>query len=86
LEVDARTKKELLAEIENLRSRSEQLEEDLRTVRKDRNNQEHKYEENHIRWSKERNGERAKAEETLQAARVGRHHNRGGIRGNKDSA
>ena len=46
----------------------------MQGVRKDRNNQEHKYEENHVRWSKERNEERTKAEETLQAERVGRHH------------
>jgi signal transduction histidine kinase len=74
LETDARTKEELLAEIENLRTRVEQLEEDLRIVRKDRNNQEHRYEENHIHWSKERNEERVKAEETLQSERVRRHH------------
>jgi signal transduction histidine kinase len=74
MEENTKTKKELLAEIKNLRARSEQLEEDLRAVRKDRNNQERKYEENHALWSKERNGERAKAEETLQAEKVGRHH------------
>jgi signal transduction histidine kinase len=74
LETDARTKEELLVEIENLRTHVEQLGEELRAVRKDRNNQEHKYEENHALWSKERNGERAKAEETLQAEKVGRHH------------
>ena len=72
--MDARTKEELLTEIKNLQTRIKQLERDLRGVRKDRNNQEHKYEENHILWSKERNGERAKAEETLQAERVERHH------------
>ena len=60
--------------MKNLQTRIKQLEEDLQCVRKDRNNQEHKYEENHIRWSKERNGERVKAEETLQAERVGHHH------------
>jgi signal transduction histidine kinase len=74
LETDARTKEELLAECENLRTQIEQLGEELRAVRKDRNNHEHKYEENHIRWSKERNGERAKAEETLQSERVERQH------------
>jgi signal transduction histidine kinase len=71
---DTRTQEELLSEIENLRTRVEQLQEDLAVVRKDRNNEEHKYEENHLSWSKERNGERAKAEEVLQAERVGRHH------------
>ncbi len=71
---DARTREELLAEIKNLRTRLEQLEGDLRVVRKDRNNQEHRYEETHLRWSRERNGERAKAEETLQTERAGRHH------------
>ena len=74
LKTDALTKEELLAEIKNLRTRIEQLEEDLGVVRKDRNNQEHRYEENHIRWSKERNEERAKAEATLQAERAGHHH------------
>jgi signal transduction histidine kinase len=42
-------------------------------VRKNRNNQQQDYEENHIRWSQERNGERAKAEEILQAERTEHH-------------
>ena len=74
LGTEDRTKEELLAEIKNLRARVEQLEEDLQGAKKDRNNQEHKHEENHIRWSKERNGERARAEEILQTERAGRHH------------
>jgi signal transduction histidine kinase len=74
LESDSRTKKEILKENSDLLTRLEQLEEDLRVIRKDRNNHEHKDEENHIRWSKERNDERAKAEETLQAEKNGRRH------------
>ncbi len=74
LETDGRTKKELLAEIKNLKTRIRQLEQNLKGLRKDKNDQEHTYEENHIRWSKERNGERATAAETLYAERVGRHH------------
>ncbi len=74
METDARTKKELLAEIKNLQTRIKQLEKNLKGVRKNRNDQEHKYEENQIRWSQERNGERAKAEEILHTEKVGRHH------------
>jgi signal transduction histidine kinase len=72
LETDARTKEEILKENKDLRTRLEQLEEDLRFLRKDRNNQAHKQEENNTRWVKERNHERAKAEEILQTEKVGR--------------
>jgi signal transduction histidine kinase len=71
--MSARTKEELLAEIKKLRTRVKQLEKDLQVVRKNRNNQQQEYEENHMRWSQERNGERAKAEEILQAERTERH-------------
>lgn len=74
LETDTRTREEILREEKNLRVRINQLEEDLRAVRKNSNNQSHRHEENHILWSKERNGERAKAEEALQAEKVGRRH------------
>ncbi len=74
MEKKTKTKKELLAEIADLQTRLGQLEGKLELARTDRNDQEHKHEENHIRWSKERNGERVKAEETLQTEKVGRHH------------
>jgi signal transduction histidine kinase len=74
LERDNRTKKEIIQENRDLRTRLEQLEEDLRAVRKNRNNQAHQHEENHIHWSRERNDERTKAEETLQTEKVARHY------------
>jgi signal transduction histidine kinase len=74
LETDSRTKKKILEENKDLRTRLAQLEEDLRAVRKNMNKQVHKHEENQILWSKERNHERAKAEETLQSEKVGRRH------------
>jgi signal transduction histidine kinase len=74
LETDSRTQEEIIKENRDLRTRLGQLEESLQALRKNMNNQAHKHDENHILWSKERNGERAKAEETLQAEKVGRRH------------
>jgi len=74
LETDTRTRDEILKEEKNLRVRINQLEEDLQAVRKNSNNQSRKHEENHVLWSKEKNGERAKAEEALRAEKVGRRH------------
>jgi signal transduction histidine kinase len=74
LKTDARTREEILKEEKSLRVRIKQLEENLEAVKKNSNNQAHKHEENHILWSKERNGERAKAEEALQAEKLERRH------------
>jgi signal transduction histidine kinase len=74
LETDARTREEIIKENRDLRTRLEQVEEDFRAARENMNNQVHKHEENHVLWSKERNDDRAKAEETLQAEKVGRRH------------
>ena len=62
----AETRKKLLAEIKDLRARLAETEEALRAASKNRNNHVRQHAEDEIRWGKERNHERAKADELLQ--------------------
>jgi len=67
LEKDVNTREDLLAEIKDLRSRLEEAEAGLRSVRKNRNNEARKHVEEENRWAKERNSERVKTDEMLRA-------------------
>ena len=71
---DAKTREELLAEIKDLRTRLAETEEALLAARKSRNNHVRKEAEDEIRWAKERNHERAKAEELLLFEKVEHRH------------
>jgi signal transduction histidine kinase len=74
LNKDAETKDALLAEIKDLRARLAETEEALRAANKSRNNHVSKHAEDEIRWGKERNHERARADELLQFEKVEHRH------------
>jgi signal transduction histidine kinase len=74
LDKDAGTMEELLAEINYLRARLAETEEALLAATKSRNNHVRKHAEDEVRWGKERNHERAKADELLQFAKVEHRH------------
>ena len=63
---DAKTREGLLAQIKDLRGRLAETEEALRAASKNRNNHVRQHAEDEIRWGKEINHERAKADELLQ--------------------
>jgi signal transduction histidine kinase len=63
---DGKIREELLAKIKDLEARLEETEEALRTASKNKNNHERKHAEEEIRWAKERNNDRAKADVMLQ--------------------
>jgi len=71
---DAETREGLLAEIKDLRTRLAETEEALLAARKSRNNHVRKEAEDEIRWAKERNHERARADELLQFEKVEHRH------------
>jgi hypothetical protein len=71
---DAETREGLLAEIKDLRTRRAETEEALLAARKSRNNHVRKEAEDEIRWAKERNHERARADELLQFEKVEHRH------------
>jgi hypothetical protein len=66
LDNDAKTKDALRAEIKDLRDRLAETEEALLASRKSRNNHVRKHAEDEIAWAKERNHDRARADELLQ--------------------
>lgn len=66
MEDDVKTREDLPAEIENLRSRLEEAEERFRSVSKKRNNEARKHLKDEKRWAKERNSERARTDEVLR--------------------
>ena len=72
MDKEAQTRETLLAEIKDLRSRLAESEEALLSATKNRNNHVRKHAEDEIRWAKERYGERARADEALQAEKLGR--------------
>jgi len=74
LDKDAQTKEELLAEIKHLRARLAETEEALLAATKSRNNHVRKHADDEVRWGKERNHERARADELLQFAKVEHRH------------
>ena len=74
MDKEAETREALLAEIKDLRSRLAESEKDLLAAAKNRNNHVRKHAENEIRWAKERNGERAKADEVLQIEKLEHRH------------
>jgi signal transduction histidine kinase len=71
---DAETREELIAEIRDLRVRLAKTEEALLATRKSRNNHVRKHAEDEIRWGKERNHERVRAEEMLQFEKMEHRH------------
>ena len=71
---DVETREELLAEIKDLRTRLAETEEALFATFKSRNNHERKHAEDEIHWSKERNHERATADELLQFGKMEHRH------------
>jgi len=74
LDKDAESREDLIAEIKDLRARLAETEEALLAARKSRNNHVRKEAEDEIRWGKERNHERAKADELLQFEKVEHRH------------
>ena len=66
LDPDAKTRETLLAEIKDLRARLAEAEQALLAASKSRNNHMRRHAEDEIRWGKERNLERARADELLQ--------------------
>jgi signal transduction histidine kinase len=68
------TREKLLAEIEDLRTRLAETEEALLSSSKSKNNHLRKHAEDEIRWGKERNHERARADELLQFEKVEHRH------------
>jgi signal transduction histidine kinase len=74
LDKEAETREALLAEIEDLRSRLAESEKALLAAAKNRNNHVRKHAEDEIRWAKERNGERAEADEVLQIEKLEHRH------------
>jgi signal transduction histidine kinase len=74
LDKDAQTREELLAKIDHLRARLAETEEALLAATKSRNNHVRKHAEDEVRWGKERNHERARADELLQFAKVEHRH------------
>ena len=71
---DAKTRGALLAQIKDLRARLAETEEALRAASKNRNNHVRQHAEDEIRWGKERNHERARADELLQFEKVEHRH------------
>jgi signal transduction histidine kinase len=74
VENDTRSREELLEEIKNLRARLQETQEALLAAYGNKNAQNRKHAENNIRWAKERNNERAKADEILQFEKVEHRH------------
>jgi signal transduction histidine kinase len=74
LDNDAKTREELIAEIKDLRARLAEIEEALLAANKSRNTHVRKHDEDEIRWAKERNYERARADELLQFEKMEHRH------------
>jgi signal transduction histidine kinase len=76
LDKDAENRDALLVEIKDLRSRLAESEEALLSATKNRNNHVRKHAEDETRWAKERNGERARADELLQSEKAEHYHSK----------
>ncbi len=74
MDPDAEVREALLAEIKDLRGRLAEAEEALLIAGKTRNNHVRRRAEDEIRWTQERNHERARADEILQFAKVEHRH------------
>jgi signal transduction histidine kinase len=74
LDNDAKTREELIAEIKVLQARLAETEEALLAASKSRNNHVRKHAEDEIQWAKERNPERARADELLQFEKMEHRH------------
>lgn len=58
LEDDSKTREEILEELKNLRTRLQEVEEARQVIKKEKNNQAHRHAEE-VRWTQEREKERA---------------------------
>ena len=74
MEDDSKTRKELLQELNNLRTRFQEVEEARRVIGKEKNNQAHRHAEEEIRWTRERENERANLGEILQFEKMEHRH------------
>lgn len=74
LEDDSKTREEILGELRNLRTRLHEVEEARQVIRKEKNNQAHRHAEEEIRWTQEREKERASAGEILHFEKMEHRH------------
>jgi signal transduction histidine kinase len=74
LEDASKTREEILEELKNLRTRLQEVEEAQQVIRKEKNNQAHRHAEEEIRWTQEREKERASAGEILHSEKMEHRH------------
>jgi len=74
LEDASKTREEILEEVKQLRTRLQEVEEARRVISKEKNNQAHRHAEEEIRWTKERENERASAGEVLYFEKMEHRH------------
>jgi signal transduction histidine kinase len=74
LDNDAKKEEDVLAKMKDLQARLDECEEELRVLRKSRNNHVRKHEEDKILWAQERNRDRAEADELLHFEKIEHRH------------
>ena len=74
LEDDSKTREEVLEELRDLRTRLQQVEKARRFISKEKNNQANRHAEEEIRWTKEREKERASSGEILYFEKMEHRH------------
>jgi signal transduction histidine kinase len=74
LEDDSKTREEILEELKNLRTRLQEVEEARQVIKKEKNNQAHRHAEEEVRWTQEREKERASAGEILHFEKMEHRH------------
>ena len=74
MEDDSKTREEILEELKSLRTRHQEVEEARRVISKEKNNQAHQHAEEEIRWTQEREKERASAGEILHFEKMEHRH------------
>ncbi len=74
MEDASKTREEILEELKNLRTRLQKVEEARRVISKEKNNQAHQHAEEEIRWTQEREKERASAGEILHFEKMEHRH------------
>jgi signal transduction histidine kinase len=74
LEDVSKSREEILEELKNLRTRLQELEEARQVIRKEKNNQAHRHAEEEIRWTQEREKERASAGEISHFEKMEHRH------------
>ena len=74
MEDDSKTREEILEELKNLRTRLQKADEARRIISKERNNQAHRHAEEEVRWTQEREKERASAGEILHFEKMEHRH------------